>query len=300
MKNKKRIVIPILLLLLILTVPVPAGQYKDGGTRDYKALAYRIVAWNRLIGEGETYRGTKVYPFPQNLKSIDELWAMTYDRNASHSIRYALGSTADHFSDMPTQAKAGEVVEIKTNGILYDGDIHVYVDGMEIEKSHYDSDYWAYSFVMPDNDALVTAKFYSKSEIWGTAANESELREKYPAYFDLPTAKGLEVYVWQMAPGSYSFGLMEGTNREKTPEELWNMKGATAEEMRAILASYDIEENDVFVIPWQNPISSYIGEYWFTDENEDADAAAARRQAYIDAVREMLFPSGSVNEQETK
>ena len=28
--------------------------------------------------------------------------------------------------------------------------------------------------------------------------------------------KGLEVYVWQMAEGDYRFGLMQGTNREKT------------------------------------------------------------------------------------
>ncbi len=34
-----------------------------------------------------------------------------------------------------------------------------------------------------------------------------ELRAKYPEYFDLSTFKGLELYVWQMAPDSYSCGL---------------------------------------------------------------------------------------------
>ena len=218
MKKKKRIVIFVLLLLLILTVPVPAGQYTDGGTRDYKALTYRVVSWNRLLGEGETYRKTKVYPFPQNFKSIDELWALTYTKDA----------------------------------------------GDDAHKTEMD---------------------------------ERSLRQKYPDYFDLPTGKGLEVYVWQMAPNSYSFGLLEGSNREKTIDELWDMKGASAEEMRAILSTYDIAESEVFVIPWQNPLSSYIGEYWLTDENEDADALAARRQAYIDTVREMLFPAdGSGND----
>ena len=44
------------------------------------------------------------------------------------------------------------------------------------------------------------------------------LRDKYPEYFALGTFKGLEVYVWQMAENDYRFGLMQGTNREKTLE----------------------------------------------------------------------------------
>ena len=89
-----------------------------------------------------------------------------------------------------------------------------------------------------------------------------ELKEKFPEYFDLSAFKGLEVYVWQMAPDSWSCGVLPGTNREKTPEELWNMKGTTIEEMRAILSTYDIPKDDIIVIPWQNPISSYLSEYW--------------------------------------
>ena len=36
------------------------------------------------------------------------------------------------------------------------------------------------------------------------------------------------------------------------------LQGATAEEMALILSTFDIEDNDIFVIPWQNPISSYM------------------------------------------
>ena len=46
------------------------------------------------------------------------------------------------------------------------------------------------------------------------------LKEKYPEYFELGTFKGLEVYAWQMAEDYYRFGLMQGTNRQKTLEEL--------------------------------------------------------------------------------
>lgn len=92
----------------------------------------------------------------------------------------------------------------------------------------------------------------------GNSPEIEELRVKYPEYFELGTFKGLEVYVWQMAENDYRFGLMQGTNREKTPEEKMALKGASAEEMALILSTFDIEDKDIFVIPWQNPVSSYM------------------------------------------
>ena len=108
-----------------------------------------------------------------------------------------------------------------------------------------------------------------------------ELREKYPEYFELGTFKGLEVYVWQMAENDYRFGLMQGTNREKTLEEKMALKGASAEEMTLILSAFDIEDKDIFVIPWQNPISSYM-------VTEDM----ARDPEYINNIRTMLGLDG--------
>ncbi len=70
---KKKIWIPIIvILILILFLPIPSGVYLDGGTRTYTALTYKIVNWNRLDG----YDETKVYFFPDNFKSLDELWAL--------------------------------------------------------------------------------------------------------------------------------------------------------------------------------------------------------------------------------
>lgn len=209
--------------------------------------------------------------------------------NGDFTIRYELGDTAKDFISTPSMAKTGDTVEIRTQ-VMFDADIHVYVDGQEIRKTHYDSDYWGYSFIMPDKDVLVTARFYTKDEIWGTETVDlAALREKYPDYFDLGTFKGLEVYVWQMAPGSYSCGVMLGTNRNKTLEELMNLKGATLAEMRAILSTYDIDEEDIFVIPWQNPISSYIADYWISQKDEDPASVERRKQEYIDGIRQRLF-----------
>ncbi len=104
-----------------------------------------------------------------------------------------------------------------------------------------------------------------------------ELREKYPEYFELGTFKGLEVHVWQMAEKDYRFGLMQGTNREKTPEEKMALQGAAAEEMALILSTFDIEDKDIFVIPWQNPISSYM-----------VTQDMLKDPAYINNIRAML------------
>ena len=78
-----------------------------------------------------------------------------------------------------------------------------------------------------DESKLLNDNIRSEAEI-----DMDSLRVKYPEYFDLSTFKGLELYVWQMAPDSYSCGLMLGTNRNKTLEELINLKGASIAEMR--------------------------------------------------------------------
>ena len=135
-----------------------------------------------------------------------------------------------------------------------------------------------------DESKLLNDNIRSEAEI-----DMDSLRVKYPEYFDLSTFKGLELYVWQMAPDSYSCGLMLGTNRNKTLEELINLKGASIAEMRAILSTYDIDEKDIIIIPWQNPVSSYIAEYWISQKDEDPAVVEKRKQEYIDGIRQMLF-----------
>lgn len=114
------------------------------------------------------------------------------------------------------------------------------------------------------------------------------LKEKYPEYFGLDASDGLDVYVWQMARNSYNFGLVSHTKatRYRLSDELMNMRGTNADEMRTILSTYDVEEDNIYIIPWQNPLSSYIGEYWIIKEGEDINA---KREEYVENIREMLF-----------
>ena len=85
MKKKPIIIISIVfaVILLVLFLPIPKGTYDDGGTRDYDALLYKVVVWNKIQvelnedgsgGETHIFHKTSVFWFPDNQKNIDELW----------------------------------------------------------------------------------------------------------------------------------------------------------------------------------------------------------------------------------
>lgn len=65
------------------------------------------------------------------------------------------------------------------------------------------------------------------------------MRIRFPQYYDLITPKGLEVYVWQTADNVYYCGLLSGTNRGATEDEITDLaaNSATVEEMKVILSS---------------------------------------------------------------
>ena len=91
------------------------------------------------------------------------------------------------------------------------------------------------------------------------------LRKQYPEYFNLDTSEGLELYVWQLAGNSYSCGLMSGKESGEIAEktegirtDLWHMRSVTVTEMKLILADYDIPKEEVKIIPYSMPYSSYL------------------------------------------
>lgn len=71
--KKKMIIAAGIVILLVLIVPIPK-TYNDG-TRDFRALTYRAVKWNRCYGGDLCYNLTRFYSGREMLKSIDELWA---------------------------------------------------------------------------------------------------------------------------------------------------------------------------------------------------------------------------------
>ena len=45
---KKAICTALAVLLSVLFIPIPKGTFDDGGTREYAALTYKIVVWNKI------------------------------------------------------------------------------------------------------------------------------------------------------------------------------------------------------------------------------------------------------------
>lgn len=140
-------------------------------------------------------------------------------------------------------------------------------------------DYW-----ITNNENLFRLVIQEVADIPTVAS----LRERNPEYFGLDTSDGLDVYVWQMAKNSYSFGLLPHAEqgRDWIAHELLNLRGTSAEEMSVILSTYNVDENDIYIIPWQNPISSYLAEWQIVTDGEDLEA---KRQAYVEFIRQMLF-----------
>lgn len=76
-----RWMIVLALVLNTLVIPIPEGTAKDGGTKVYSALTYKIVDWNRLTSDG-VYDQTRVYWFPDNFQSLNALWEREKVANA--------------------------------------------------------------------------------------------------------------------------------------------------------------------------------------------------------------------------
>lgn len=127
-------------------------------------------------------------------------------------------------------------------------------------------------------DGIKLVKQSSISNVGGADGPENvvvtvdmdKLKAKFPNYFNLPTTKGLEVYVWQMAENSYSCGLLSGKNIGYTQEELWDLhkSSATLDEMRAIVADYmvngGVAKSSIVIQAIGMPHSSYA--YTIDDE----------------------------------
>ena len=83
-----------------------------------------------------------------------------------------------------------------------------------------------------------------------------------PSYSAYDSSRKYDVYVWQMAQNSFSFALLDSKPRDWLDDELWDLRGVNASQMRQILLDKNLGPNDVNIVHWQNPISSYIGDFW--------------------------------------
>lgn len=112
---------------------------------------------------------------------------------------------------------------------------------------------------------------------------DTEVANTYPEYFGIDTSNGLDIYVWQLAKGHYGFGLLPHAEEGKDwlDKDLLGLKGVSAKTMREILSYYELDGVEMHIIPWQNPISSYMPDYILYGEEAKAQ--------YIEDIKVMLF-----------
>ena len=116
--------------------------------------------------------------------------------------------------------------------------------------------------------------------------NQISLMEKYPEYFGLDASNGLDIYVWQMAQSLFDFGIVPHEESFDISAAI-RLKGINKHQLRSILETYDITPEDIYIVPWANPLSSYalfLGAVG-TEEYE------AKKEVYINNVRDIIFES---------
>ncbi|MBR5178146.1 MAG: hypothetical protein IKW90_05045 [Lachnospiraceae bacterium] len=81
MKKANWAIVILILSSIILFFPIPMYGSEDSGAIVYSALTYRIIKWDKYavftstgLGKPEHYNVTSLYFFPDNFKSVEELW----------------------------------------------------------------------------------------------------------------------------------------------------------------------------------------------------------------------------------
>ena len=156
------IIASVLLIAAVLFLPIPQGSYDDGGPRDYNALTYKIVKWNRLVdvldengqAKSNRYQKTSVYWYPDNQKSIDELWKLEMSR--ANQKKYKVEFANDYVFKNIVQDSyyAGEEVTIE----LYtatDSYYVMYLNGVKQKISELNMSSTYFRFIMPNEDVFI-------------------------------------------------------------------------------------------------------------------------------------------------
>ena len=119
----------------------------------------------------------------------------------------------------------------------------------------------------------------------------AQLEEQYPEYFDLDASRGLDVYVCEFAPKDFGFIPFPHSDEPITSNTAFFGYECVygIENMRSILSTYAVKEEDVNVIAFQHPNSSHISSVYIILEGETEEDVLQRAQEYVAAIRKQLL-----------
>lgn len=120
------------------------------------------------------------------------------------------------------------------------------------------------------------------------SVNLSQLKEKYPQFFNVLTDGGLTVYIWQMSANNYSCYLANTSMEAISDNSFAYDVGVSIAEMRTILTTYDIDQKDITIQPVINPLSSYYYEI------DDAYRAKVKEMFWKDSYNVIDYDGSSI------
>lgn len=97
---------------------------------------------------------------------------------------------------------------------------------------------------------------------------EAELRAVCPYFFDLDASGGLQVLVYQMSKDTPLCYMMPGTQTAvdmlNGPNALLDCKPLSVDEVKVILSTYGLDDAEIVIRPFENPLSNVMT--WYGDE----------------------------------
>ncbi len=283
-------------LSVFIDMQVAEHNYSEGHTD-----GNFVVTHHKILDVDETLNKTTVY-----------MWSMYHEYSCENGkIQLEAGS---HIPTVITAKRTGshghyELVEYWTpgDGSDYAKDIKAkfpwYLHSKAFDSQRYVDEQRAFC----ENAAK---EYYSVSKIGGAdeptnvvvTVDSKQLKEKYPQFFNVSTDGGLTVYIWQMSKDNYSCYLANTSMEAISDNSFAYEVGATIEEMRAILTTYDIDRKDITIQPVSNPLSSYhyviddayrekVEELFWLEENRNPTFEATVLEVYDDSV--LVEPYGN-------
>ncbi len=87
-----------------------------------------------------------------------------------------------------------------------------------------------------------------------------KLQEKYPHFFGLNTGNGVTVYVTKLSQHNFECYLTSNTNPTDPQKVLHYDEFSSIDEMKLILSTYNLSNEEITVTPFIHCLSSYIGD----------------------------------------
>lgn len=123
---KKVISAVLIISFIVLFIPIPSSPLRDGGTRAYSALTYKIVKWNKIYSQSlystdatlKKYQNTSVFWFPENFTDYEMLWEKE-EKSFEQSIK-------------PLKQFGGNNVKEVGESLSDDKDFYIYLKGGDL------------------------------------------------------------------------------------------------------------------------------------------------------------------------